>query len=95
MKKFGGSAHDYLTVSKGPPVRSRAAKVSTAGHGHRRWRRRSRPEWIHAIKIKYDGFRIRVERRALRLDLPRPPRALNLQCLKLLHDDKGQITQLF
>jgi hypothetical protein len=36
-----------------------------------------------------------ARRRALRLDLPRPLRALNLQCLKLLHDDKGQITQLF
>jgi hypothetical protein len=29
-----------------------------------------------------------------RLDLPRPLRALNLQCLKLFNDNKGQITQL-
>ena len=30
-----------------------------------------------------------------RLDLPLSLRALNLQCLKLLHDNKGQIAQLF
>jgi len=65
------------------------AEVRNGSGGEVERRPALRPLWIK----KADTERDRVPTSSL--ELARPLRALNLRCLKLLHDDLGQIAQLF